>query len=151
MFVRLAIRLIMFPLNIKGGMSVSIVHVVYDALYLIFPAYCANAAPVIFGGGRPIDAGRTFLDGRPIFGSRKTFRGFFAGLIIGTFVGFLQNNLLLGFMLSLGALVGDLTESFIKRRLGFLPGTSFPVADQLDFIVGSILFSLLVSQPSLTP
>jgi len=131
---------------------------IYKALYLIFPAYCANAAPVIFGGGTPIDGGKTFRDGRPIFGPRKTFRGFFAGLAIGTFVGFILNvlnngfilkNILLGFTLSLGALTGDLIESFLKRRLGLPPGASFPVADQLDFVAGALLFSLLVSPPSL--
>ena len=67
-----------------------IVSVLYDALYLFFPAYCANAVPVIFGGGLPIDAGKTFLDGRPILGSRKTLRGFFAGLVVGTLMGILQ-------------------------------------------------------------
>ena len=136
-------------------MSVTLVDVAY-ALYFILPAYCANAAPVIFGGGAPIDFGKTFLDGKPIFGSHKTIRGFFAGLIVGTLVGFvlqivspLQSVLFrydasLGFVLSLGALVGDLFDSFIKRRLGFPPGSSFPIADQLDFVVGALLFSLMV-------
>lgn len=135
------------------------------ALYFIFPAYCANAIPVIFGGGHPLDAGKTFFDGKPILGSHKTFRGFFFGLIVGTLVGFLQTllsqyvlfqydvqfryDVLLGFMLSLGALVGDLIESFIKRRLDLPPGSSLPVADQLDFVAGALLFSLLVSPPSL--
>ena len=41
---------------------------IISALYFIFPAYCANAAALIFGGGPPIDAGREFLDGRPILG-----------------------------------------------------------------------------------
>jgi CDP-2,3-bis-(O-geranylgeranyl)-sn-glycerol synthase len=123
------------------------------ALYFIFPAYCANAAPVIFGGGRPIDANRTFIDGKPILGSHKTVRGFFAGLIVGTLVSFVQNtvyplyqsNPLLGFALSLGALIGDVFDSFIKRRLGFPPGASFPILDQLDFVIGALLFSLMVS------
>lgn len=117
---------------------------VAQALYFILPAYCANAAPVIFGGGRPIDAGRTFTDGEPILGSHKTIRGFFAGLVVGTLVGFVQSNVLLGFVLSMGALVGDLVNSFFKRRLGFSPGSSFPIADQLDFVVGALLFSLMV-------
>lgn len=130
---------------------------VAHALYFIFPAYCANAAPVIFGGGHPIDAGRTFIDGKPILGSHKTVRGFFAGLIVGTLVGFVlqivsplqsvlfRYNASLGFVLSLGALVGDLFDSFVKRRLGIPPGSSFPIADQLDFVVGALLFSLLVT------
>jgi len=142
-------------------MSITLVDVAY-ALYFILPAYCANAAPVIFGGGRPIDAGRIFIDGKPILGSHKTVRGFFAGLIVGTLVGFvlqivspLQSVLFrydasLGFVLSLGALVGDLFDSFIKRRLGFPPGSAFPILDQLDFIVGALIFSLMVSPlPSL--
>ena len=116
-------------------MAVAVAKLVFDALYFIFPAYCANAAPVIFGGGRPINGGRNFRNGRPIFGPRKTFRGFFAGLIIGTLVSFLQGYLsgnfkviLLGFMLSLGALTGDLVESFIKRRLGRTPGAPLPLS-----------------------
>lgn len=130
-------------------MLLTIAETVYNALYFIFPAYCANAAPVIFGGGTPIDMGRNFRDGRPLFGPRKTFRGFFAGLIIGTFVGLVGGNMLSGFMLSLGALIGDLTESFFKRRLGLSPGGSLPLADQLDFVAGALLFSLLISPPTL--
>jgi CDP-2,3-bis-(O-geranylgeranyl)-sn-glycerol synthase len=135
------------------------------ALWFIFPAYCANAVPVIFGGGRPVDFGKIFLDGKPILGSHKTLRGFFSGLLVGTLVGFLQTllfqnvlsqydaqfryNVLLGFTISLGALVGDLVESFIKRRLNLPPGGSLPIGDQLDFVVGAFLFSLIVSPPSL--
>lgn len=125
-----------------------------DALVFIFPAYCANAVPVIFGGGRPLDGGRLFVDGKPIFGSHKTVRGFVSGLIIGTLAGFglslltIDYSVLLGFVVSLGALLGDLAEAFVKRRLGIAPGAAFPVADQLDFVVGALLFSLFVSPPS---
>jgi len=127
---------------------------VANALLFIFPAYCANAAPVIFGGGFPIDGGRTFLDGKPIFGSHKTFRGFFSGLVVGTLVGFVQGtlfqyNVLLGFALSIGALVGDLLGSFFKRRLDLPPGSTLPIVDQLGFILGALLFSLPVSPPTL--
>jgi CDP-2,3-bis-(O-geranylgeranyl)-sn-glycerol synthase len=135
------------------------------ALWYIFPAYCANAAPVIFGGGQPIDFGKRFFDGKPLFGSHKTVRGFLAGLIVGTLVGLVQTllfehvlfqystqfqySIVLGFALSLGALTGDLIESFIKRRLNLVPGNSLPVADQIDFILGAFLFSIPVSPPSL--
>ena len=145
-------------------MSITIFDVGY-ALWFVFPAYCANAIPVIFGGGHPLDAGRIFFDGKPILGSHKTFRGFLSGLVVGTLVGFLQTvlfqyvlsqydaqfryDVFLGFMLSLGALVGDLVGSFIKRRLDLPPGTSLPIADQLDFVAGALLFSLPVSPPSL--
>jgi len=133
---------------------------IFNALYYIFPAYCANAAPVLFGGGYPLDFRKKFIDGNPIFGQNKTIRGFIAGLLIGTFVGWAQETLapniglpkgsiLLGFMLSLGALIGDLAGSFIKRRLNLKPGAPFPVSDQIDFVLVALLFSLLVKPPSL--
>jgi len=133
-------------------MPITILDVAH-ALLFIFPAYCANATPVIFGGGFPIDGGRTFLDGRPIFGSHKTLRGFFSGLVVGTLVGFVegalfQYNVLLGFALSMGALVGDLVGSFLKRRLDLPPGSTLPIVDQLGFILGALLFSLTVSPPT---
>jgi CDP-2,3-bis-(O-geranylgeranyl)-sn-glycerol synthase len=128
-------------------------NVLIDALVFILPAYCANAIPVLLGGGRPIDGGRDFVDGRPIFGSHKTIRGFVSGLVVGTLVGFglslvTDYSVLLGFAVSLGALLGDLFEAFVKRRLGYAPGAPFPVADQLDFVLGALLFALFVSPPS---
>jgi len=126
------------------------------ALYFILPAYFANAFPVIFGGGRPIDGGRTLSDGKPLFGPNKTVRGFLAGLTTGIIVSLILNaafqyDLLLGFTLSLGALTGDLLHSFVKRRIGIPAGSPLPVADQLDFVLGALLFSLFVphSQPPL--
>ncbi len=132
---------------------------IFNALYYIFPAYCANGAPVIFGGGRPIDGGRKFFDGKPILGSHKTYRGLIIGLAIGTYVGWVQETLapraglppgsvILGFTLSLGALLGDLMGSFIKRRLDLKPGVSLPISDQIDFVLVALLFSLLVEPPS---
>ena len=47
--------------------------VIYPLLYIL-PAYVANGAPVIFGGGTPLDFGRK-LGGKPIFGNHKTIRG----------------------------------------------------------------------------
>lgn len=128
------------------------VMVVAEAIKFVFPAYCANAAPVVFGGGVPLDLDKSFLDGKPVFGRNKTIRGFFSGLAVGTLVGFaesvlFQYGVLLGFVTSLGALLGDLAESFFKRRLGIPSGATLPVADQLDFVLGALLFSLIVSPP----
>ena len=125
-----------------------------EALKLIFPAYCANAAPVLAGGGLPMDFGKNFLDGRRIFGKNKTFRGFFFGLVIGGLVG-LSENFLFGYPLlfslisPLGALLGDLAGAFLKRRLDIAPGGLLPIVDQIDFVVGAILFSLPLSIISL--
>ena len=131
-----------------------------ETLVFIFPAYCANAAPVLFGGGKPLDLGGKFLDGKPVFGRNKTFRGFFAGLLIGTLVGiiehfifqhytaFVQYPVFSGFFLALGALIGDLTGSFIKRRIGLSPGAPLPVIDQVDFVFGAFFLSFAFTSPS---
>jgi len=120
---------------------------VIEALKFIFPAYCANAVPVIAGGGPPLDLGRKFFDGKPILGKNKTFRGFFFGLAIGIMVGLLESilfgyPLLFSLLSPLGALMGDLAGAFLKRRLGIAPGGLLPIVDQVDFVVGAILFSL---------
>ncbi len=44
-----------------------------------------------------------------------------------------------GFMIALGAVLGDLLGAFVKRRLNVEPGKAFPVLDQLDFILGSVV------------
>jgi len=129
--------------------NMEIAIVIIEALKFIFPAYCANAMPVIAGGGSSIDFGRKFFDGRPLFGKNKTFRGFLFGLAIGSTVGLAETVLfeypfLLGLLTSLGALLGDLIGAFLKRRLGLAPGDMLPVVDQVDFVVGAVLVSLPV-------
>ncbi|HUK29197.1 MAG TPA: CDP-2,3-bis-(O-geranylgeranyl)-sn-glycerol synthase [Candidatus Acidoferrales bacterium] len=126
-----------------------------SALTLILPAYCTNGAPVLFGGGKQIDFGRTFVDGKRIFGSHKTFRGLFGGIAVGVVVGlaesyvFSMNLLLIAVAASVGALLGDLAGAFLKRRLGIVPGGVLPVVDQLDFVVGAILLVSVFSHVSL--
>lgn len=132
-----------------------ILETVLEAVKFIFPAYCANAVPVIFGGGKPLDCNKKFRDGKPVFGAHKTFRGFFVGLAVGTLVGVVESqffgfHVMFGFATSLGALLGDLAKSFLKRRLGIASGSMLPVADQLDFAVGALLFSFLVAPPQAT-
>jgi len=118
-------------------------------VYFFLPAYLANAAPVICGGGAPLDGGRLFLDHKPLFGAHKTVRGTLSGLVVGSLTGLVQGDLLRGFLLSCGALGGDLLTSFLKRRLNLKPGAPFPVFDQLSFILGAIaLFSLVSPPPS---
>ena len=125
-------------------------YIIIEALKFIFPAYCANGAPVLGGGGKPIDFGKKFFDGKPILGANKTFRGFFFGWGIGLLVGLVE-GMVFGFasysipfsiLTPLGALLGDLTGAFIKRRLNITPGGLLPVVDQIDFVVGALVFSL---------
>jgi len=127
------------------------------ALWLILPAYIANASAVILGGGTPIDFGKTW-NGKPVFGPGKTWKGFIGGIVLGSLVGYLQALffpdsfggypvlLITVFSLSLGALAGDLVESFIKRRLGKNRGEKWLVADQLDFVAGACCMCFLGSE-----
>lgn len=131
-------------------MKMDLTLLIVNALEFIFPAYVANAVPVLAGGGRPLDCGKSFLDGKPIFGKNKTIRGFLIGLIMGTAAGLAESLAFdyppsFGFLISLGALVGDLVGAFVKRRLGLAPGELLPVVDQVDFMVGAIVFSLPIS------
>lgn len=111
------------------------------AIWFILPAYFANASPAVLGGGPPLDMGRKFLDGRRILGEGKTVRGFFGGLVVGTIVGVLQGRPLVGFLLALGAMLGDLAGSFIKRRLNIGRGEAAPGLDQLTFVVVALLLA----------
>ena len=120
------------------------VGVITAAVLFIGPSYVANAAPLLLGAGRTLDGGRKLSDGQPIFGSHKTVRGVFAGVIAGTLVGLGESlvdpRLVLGgFMIALGSVLGDLLGAFIKRRLRVEPGRAFPILDQLDFILGGLL------------
>ena len=120
---------------------------IVEALKFIFPAYCANGAPVLAGGGLPMDFGKNFVDGKRVFGNNKTFRGFFFGLAVGVGVGLIEwmlfdYPLLFSLLSPLGALLGDLTAAFLKRRLNIAPGGLLPIIDQVDFVVGALVFSL---------
>ena len=125
-----------------------IVLLIVDALKFIFPAYCANGTPVLAGGGAKMDFGKNFVDGKRIFGNNKTFRGFFFGWAIGMLVGSIEYVVFPGFpvlfivLTPLGALLGDLAGAFLKRRLDIAPGSLLPVVDQIDFVVGALVFAL---------
>ncbi len=119
--------------------------VLLGALYILLPSYTTNASPLLLGGGRPLDLGRNFLDRERIFGDHKTIRGFFVGLAVGTLVSMVEEIFLgrglfiVGFLVTLGSLLGDLGGAFLKRRIRIKPGASLPVMDQLDFVLGAFL------------
>ena len=94
-----------------------------------------------------MDFGKNFLDGKRMCGNNKTLRGFFFGLAVGVAVGLVEwvlfdYPLLFSLLSPLGALLGDLAAAFLKRRLGIAPGGLLPIIDQVDFVVGALLFSL---------
>jgi CDP-2,3-bis-(O-geranylgeranyl)-sn-glycerol synthase len=118
------------------------------AVYGFLPVYFANATPILAKGKVPIDLGYIFVDGKRLLGSNKTVRGFAVGLAVGTLTGLVQGSLVVGFLLSLGALLGDLCGAFLKRRLGLRPGAPLPVVDQLDFVGGAFLLVSIVRPPT---
>ncbi|NIA01895.1 MAG: CDP-archaeol synthase [Nitrospirae bacterium] len=132
---------------------------ILSSVYLIFPAYVANMCPVIFGKlnfpfGHSIN--------KCLFGANKTYRGFYTAYIGALAILFLQqylakNNILTDYALldykqisiplyaalfGFGAISGDLTKSFFKRRLHIKPGRPWFPFDQLDFVIGAYLFLL---------
>lgn len=128
--------------------------VVVTALWAMLPAYVPNNAAVLAGGGRPIDGGRT-LGGRRLLGDGKTWRGTAVGWAAGAALALVLRELrapasdaigvaLPDFPLAaalavpLGAMVGDIGASFLKRRTGRERGAPFPGVDQLDFVVGAL-------------
>ncbi len=114
----------------------------------------ANAAPLLLGGGTPLDGGRNFLDGERILGAHKTVRGLFAGIIAGSVIGLAESPvdsrlLLGGIMIAMGTVLGDLVGAFLKRRIRIKPGSPLPIVDQLDFVLGGLLLGNLVFPLSL--
>lgn len=131
------------------------------AFWAMLPAYVPNNAAVLGGGGRPIDGGRT-MGGRRLLGDGKTWRGTAVGTTAGIALALALNAvrpalvemvgielpsfaLVAAVTLSLGAMGGDIAASFIKRRSGRERGATFPGLDQLDFVVGALGLTLLVS------
>jgi len=132
-------------------------------LYFILPAYFSNGGALAFGGGTPVDFGKTDSKGNRWIGDGVTWRGIIAGTIIGIITGAVQgylapmilseigpyiitpiitdvnNGILIGFLLGFGALLGDAIGSFLKRRLGIGRGKPAPILDQLDFIIFAII------------
>ncbi|MEM5835050.1 MAG: CDP-2,3-bis-(O-geranylgeranyl)-sn-glycerol synthase [Candidatus Aenigmatarchaeota archaeon] len=130
---------------------------IIKAFWFILPAYGANAFPPLMKGKRPIDFGKK-LGKERILGDGKTIEGTLGGLAFGIFVvlaqifvqsqlsfikdyGFIEITFALGLSIVLGALLGDMFGSFIKRRIGIKRGDPAPLLDQLDFIFGALILS----------
>ena len=137
------------------------VAVVAVAFWTMLPAYVPNNAAVVFGGGRPIDGRRT-LAGTRLLGDGKTWRGTVLGTLAGALLALCLNAVepvvsgatglslptfspVALLTLPLGAMVGDIGASFLKRRTGRERGAAFPGLDQLDFVVGALLLTALAA------
>ncbi|MCR4368770.1 MAG: CDP-2,3-bis-(O-geranylgeranyl)-sn-glycerol synthase [archaeon] len=127
-------------------------------LYLA-PMYFTNSSAMLFGGKTALDFGKKFWDAKPILGPGKTFKGVFFGITIGTMVAIVAslllpqktvafgNYVLLGFLLSLGAILGDMVASFFKRRNDIEQGSEVLFLDQLDFVFGGMFLGGFIYAP----
>ncbi len=142
------------------------------SIWFFLPAGLANASPIyavqipgLKKLGYPLDLNKKFR-GKAIFGKNKTWRG----LILATCIGIISvtiqhflyihsswirsisppinygtvNYILLGTLLGAGAILGDAIESFAKRRLDIKPGFSWFPYDQIDYILGGCILSLII-------
>lgn len=132
-------------------------NLILSSLYFILPAYIANTFPVLLKAlpfGQPIS--------KRIFGEHKTWRGFYTGYLgalitlLGQFYlqksGILHSSItplldyesinifLYAFCFGIGAITGDLIKSFFKRRLSIKPGQPWIPFDQLDLVIGALVF-----------
>jgi CDP-2,3-bis-(O-geranylgeranyl)-sn-glycerol synthase len=141
------------------------IYTLVEALYLILPAYAANGLTPLVGLSKnlhPVDGGRKFMR-ESLFGEGKTWEGLLFGTLIGGLIGLVEMlaypylpfsispeplNIIsmtpwLGLALGLGAMLGDLGGSFVKRRLGIARGMPAPLLDQLDFLAGALCMALI--------
>lgn len=136
---------------------------IVSCFYFFLPAYAANMVPPLVRNVAflrfldvPVDFNRK-LGGIRIFGSHKTWRGFFASMFVGAAVAVFQgwlyqfpwanelspfdyravNIWTFGLLISFGAVAGDLACAAIKRRLRLEPGASFMPWDQTNYVIGS--------------
>jgi CDP-2,3-bis-(O-geranylgeranyl)-sn-glycerol synthase len=117
----------------------------YQLLLLIV---VANGAPILGAaffrqtGAWPIDGGLKFIDGRPLLGNSKTWRGLLLAITAAAVMAWLLNlPPEVGARVGLFAVTGDLLSSFIKRRLGL---ASSSMAFGLDQIPEALLPLLAV-------
>lgn len=146
------------------------------AILFFLPAGLANAIPVIVAKTPylkeftyPLDCYKTFR-GQRILGDHKTMRGMISGILLGILTTFVLqtiynnselmrqniyfdfaniNALAFGFLSALGALLGDAIKSFFKRRSSIKPGDSWFPFDQIDYIIGGLLFLSIAYRLSL--
>ena len=132
-------------------------NLILSALYFMLPAYAANMAPVFahilrLPFGSPVD--------KKHLGSHKTFRGIYAAYIAALIVLWIQrfiqkqgywesmhlldyeelSILLLAFCFGIGAITGDMVKSFFKRLLKIKPGSPWFPFDQIDYVIGALVF-----------
>ncbi len=140
--------------------------IILESLWFMLPAYAATIIPLYVKKikilSMPIN--------KKLFGKNKTYRGFLFGILIAMFTIYLQNifyikyfviralsiiyydrtnYLLIGFLMGFGALFGDLAKSFFKRKKGIKEGKQWFPFDNLDYVIGTLIFVSIIFIPSI--
>ena len=107
-------------------------------LQLLIVVIAANGAPIL---GRlllkqfwstPLDLGARFVDGEPLLGSSKTFRGVVFGVVTaGLFAEVVALPFEIGILMGALAMCGDMASSFAKRRFRLQSGSMAVGLDQI--------------------
>lgn len=134
-------------------------HILFALLFFL-PAGTANVAPIlakriplIQHWTAPLDGGLKFR-GKRLLGKNKSWRGLITGVLAGALTGLLIYPLLsdtsgaiehmfIGGAIGFGAILGDAVESFFKRQRGVQSGDSWLLFDQIDYVIGALLFGSL--------
>tara|TARA_B100001029_G_scaffold153539_1_gene137198 strand:+ start:433 stop:1023 length:591 start_codon:yes stop_codon:yes gene_type:complete len=147
--------------------ELSVVNTFVVVMWIMGPAYIANSIAVLTGGKFPIDQGKKLSDGNRILGDGKTWSGLVGGTLGGIAFGIFLNsswgfsalerltgeefdgklwgtNAIFVFtLLSFGALFGDMSASFYKRRQNLKRGDKFALLDMYDFIFMTLLLCFI--------
>jgi len=129
------------------------------AFWVFLPAGVANMSPVLASyipllnnWNTPVDFGKTWYGNR-LLGDNKRFRGVLVGVLSGLVISIGQFSLNIyyqsginsissaafsGVLLGFGAMIGDIVESFFKRRRKIKSGDSWFPFDQTDYIFGGL-------------
>jgi len=139
-----------FPLLVTG--------IIHHFIIIKYDLFAFLAKPIDFG---------LILNKNRVFGNSKTFRGFiieilFTGLFMSLTSLFLnvslKNNVFIsGAILGLGYSLGELPNSFLKRRMGIKESTQisgslaklFYILDHTDSIIGTLILLPLIYSPSI--
>ncbi|MDQ3158609.1 MAG: CDP-archaeol synthase [bacterium] len=140
--------------------------VILEAIWFFLPAGVSNMMPVV-AAKAPVIKNWDWPISTKHFGKNKTYRGIILGTLVAMLLVLVQYKLtpefyenlipgisaikvaLIGALLGFGALFGDIVESYFKRLRGTAPGESWLPFDQIDYVLGAIIFSLPVVQLTL--
>ena len=147
--------------------EISLINIFFVVMWIMGPAYIANSVAVLTGGKFPIDQGKILSDGNRLLGNGKTWSGLIGGTLGGIAFGIILNSdkgyttlenltgekfeqelwgnnpLLVFTLLSFGALFGDISASFYKRRQNLKRGEKFALLDMYDFIFMTLLLCFI--------